>query len=107
MEFTSQLPCQFVLLQDNHDVKPTLYLMFASMYLPRFYCICSDENLRAALNKMGVGGHALEEIMDKVKNRHYQVLYFIAVSLTEQYVIPELTSLSGMMKYTASLHIDL
>jgi len=77
------------------------------MYLPRFYCICSDENLRAALNKMGVGGHALEEIMDKVKNRHYQVLYFIAVSLTEQYAIPELTSLSGMMKYTASLHIDL
>jgi hypothetical protein len=56
---------------------------------------------------MGVGGHALEEIMDKVKNRHDQVLYFIAVSLTEQYAIPELTSLSGIMKYTASLHIDL
>uniref|UniRef100_A0A804RKG6 DNA primase large subunit n=1 Tax=Zea mays TaxID=4577 RepID=A0A804RKG6_MAIZE len=32
-----------------------------------------EENLRAALNKMGVGGHALEEIIDKVKNRHYQL----------------------------------
>jgi hypothetical protein len=38
------------------------------------YCICREENLRAALNKMGVSGHALEDIMDKVKNRHYQVL---------------------------------
>jgi hypothetical protein len=81
--------------------------MFASMYLPPFYWICSDENLRAALNKMGVSGHALEGIMDKVKNRHYQVLYFIAISLTQQYSIPELSSLSGIMKYAASLHIDL
>ncbi|CAL5067341.1 unnamed protein product [Urochloa decumbens] len=32
-----------------------------------------EENLRAALNKMGVSGHTLEEIMDKVKNRHYQL----------------------------------
>ncbi|CAD6270492.1 unnamed protein product [Miscanthus lutarioriparius] len=66
-----------------------------------------EENLRAALNKMGVGGHALEEIMDKVKNRHYQVLYFIAIGLTKQYDIPELTGLCGIMKYTASLHINL
>ena len=78
-----------------------------SMHLLLLYCICSEENLRAALNKMGVGGHALEEIMDKVKNRHYQVLYFIAIGLTEQYDIPELTGLSGIMKYTASLHINL
>jgi hypothetical protein len=77
------------------------------MHLPLFYCTCSEENLRAALNKMGVSGHALEEIVDKVKNRHYQVLYFIAISLTEQYAIPELTGTSGIMKYTASLHIDL
>ncbi|KAL6899220.1 hypothetical protein ACP4OV_005878 [Aristida adscensionis] len=32
-----------------------------------------EENLRAALNKMGVSAHKLEEIMDKVKNRHYQL----------------------------------
>lgn len=78
-----------------------------STHLLLLYCICSEENLRAALNKMGIGGHALEEIMDKVKNRHYQVLYFIAIGLTEQYDIPELTGLSGIMKYTASLHINL
>uniref|UniRef100_A0A0E0AIL6 DNA primase large subunit C-terminal domain-containing protein n=1 Tax=Oryza glumipatula TaxID=40148 RepID=A0A0E0AIL6_9ORYZ len=32
-----------------------------------------EDNLRAALNKMGISGHPLEEIMDKVKNRHYQL----------------------------------
>ncbi|KAF7008954.1 hypothetical protein CFC21_023595 [Triticum aestivum] len=32
-----------------------------------------EENLRAALNNMGVGGNALEGILDKVKNRHYQL----------------------------------
>ena len=77
------------------------------MHLLLLYCICSEEILRAALNKMGVGGHALEEVMDKVKNRHYQVLYFIAIGLTKQYDIPELTGLCGIMKYTASLHINL
>ncbi|KAF3323647.1 putative DNA primase large subunit [Carex littledalei] len=33
----------------------------------------SEENLRAALNKMGVGGRAMDDIMDKVRNRHYQL----------------------------------
>ncbi|KAK8928378.1 putative DNA primase large subunit [Platanthera zijinensis] len=33
----------------------------------------SEENLRAALAKMGVAGHAMDDVMDKVKNRHYQV----------------------------------
>ncbi|XP_038989302.1 probable DNA primase large subunit [Phoenix dactylifera] len=33
----------------------------------------SEENLRAALGKMGVGGHALDDVMDKVRNRHYQL----------------------------------
>ncbi|CAM0904904.1 unnamed protein product [Alopecurus aequalis] len=32
-----------------------------------------DENLRAALNSMGISGNALEGILDKVKNRHYQL----------------------------------
>ncbi|KAL6874351.1 hypothetical protein ACP4OV_013371 [Aristida adscensionis] len=32
-----------------------------------------EENLRAALNKMGISGRTLEDIMDKVKNRHYQL----------------------------------
>ncbi|XP_057776999.1 probable DNA primase large subunit [Salvia miltiorrhiza] len=33
----------------------------------------SEENLRAALNKMGVANRALEDVMDKVRNRHYQL----------------------------------
>ncbi|KAJ4710801.1 DNA primase large subunit [Melia azedarach] len=33
----------------------------------------SEENLRAALGRMGVGSHAVEDVMDKVRNRHYQL----------------------------------
>ncbi|XP_039123568.1 probable DNA primase large subunit [Dioscorea cayenensis subsp. rotundata] len=33
----------------------------------------SEENLRAALTKMGVGGHAMDDIMQKVQTRHYQL----------------------------------
>ncbi|KAI5679393.1 hypothetical protein M9H77_10343 [Catharanthus roseus] len=33
----------------------------------------SEENLRAALGKMGVGNRALEDVIDKVRHRHYQL----------------------------------
>ncbi|XP_010250659.1 PREDICTED: probable DNA primase large subunit [Nelumbo nucifera] len=33
----------------------------------------SEENLRTALGKMGVSGRTAEEVMDKVRNRHYQL----------------------------------
>ncbi|KAF9594557.1 hypothetical protein IFM89_033527 [Coptis chinensis] len=33
----------------------------------------SEENLRAALSKMGVGGRSMEDVMEKVRNRHYQL----------------------------------
>ncbi|KAK1258999.1 putative DNA primase large subunit [Acorus gramineus] len=33
----------------------------------------SEENLRAALGKMGVGGRTMDDVMDKVRNRHYQL----------------------------------
>ncbi|KAL6566027.1 hypothetical protein OROHE_005082 [Orobanche hederae] len=33
----------------------------------------SEGNLRAALNKMGVGHRAIEDVMVKVRNRHYQL----------------------------------
>jgi hypothetical protein len=33
----------------------------------------SEENLRAALGKMRVNSRAIEDVMDKVRNRHYQV----------------------------------
>lgn len=32
-----------------------------------------EENLRAALGKMGVGSRPLEDVMEKVRNRHYQL----------------------------------
>ncbi|KAL5552638.1 hypothetical protein UlMin_040039 [Ulmus minor] len=33
----------------------------------------SEENLRAVLSKMGVKNRAVEDVMDKVRNRHYQL----------------------------------
>lgn len=33
----------------------------------------SEENLRAALSRMGVNSRAMEDVMDKVRNRHYQL----------------------------------
>ncbi|KAL1808824.1 hypothetical protein ACET3Z_025814 [Daucus carota] len=33
----------------------------------------SEENLRAALGKMGVSSRALEDVIDKARNRHYQL----------------------------------
>ncbi|KAL5762465.1 hypothetical protein ACOSP7_018729 [Xanthoceras sorbifolium] len=33
----------------------------------------SEENLRAALDRMGVGSRAAEDVLDKVRNRHYQL----------------------------------
>ncbi|KAJ8759213.1 hypothetical protein K2173_006673 [Erythroxylum novogranatense] len=33
----------------------------------------SEENLRAALFRMGVNGSAVEDVMEKVRNRHYQL----------------------------------
>ncbi|XP_031272815.1 probable DNA primase large subunit [Pistacia vera] len=33
----------------------------------------SEENLRAAIGRMGVGSCAIEDVMDKVRNRHYQL----------------------------------
>ena len=39
----------------------------------------SEENLRAAFCKLGVGHHALEDVVDKAPNRHYQVIQLPAV----------------------------
>jgi len=33
----------------------------------------SEENLRAALGRMGVNSRAMEDVIDKARNRHYQV----------------------------------
>lgn len=33
----------------------------------------SEENLRAALSRMGLSSNAMEDVMDKVRNRHYQL----------------------------------
>lgn len=34
----------------------------------------SEENLRAALGKMGVRDDALRDVIEKAKSRHYQVI---------------------------------
>ncbi|GAB2214387.1 hypothetical protein Droror1_Dr00018730 [Drosera rotundifolia] len=33
----------------------------------------SEENLRAALNKIGVSSRAMEDVLDRVRNKHYQL----------------------------------
>lgn len=33
----------------------------------------SEENLRAALSRMGVNSRSMEDVIDKVRNRHYQL----------------------------------
>ncbi|KAG6425511.1 hypothetical protein SASPL_115952 [Salvia splendens] len=38
-----------------------------------FEKLSREENLRAALNNMGVANRALEDVMDKVRNKHYQL----------------------------------
>lgn len=40
----------------------------------------SEENLRAALGKMRVNSRAVEDVMDKVRNKHYQVGILAAAS---------------------------
>lgn len=34
----------------------------------------SEDNLRAALGRMGLSSRGMEEVMDKVRNKHYQVI---------------------------------
>lgn len=40
----------------------------------------SEDNLRAALGKMGVNNRTMDDIMDKVRNRHYQVLNLLPLN---------------------------
>lgn len=53
----------------------TLKQMYCSLIALFIYL--SEENLRAALGKMGVGGRSMDEVMDKVRNKHYQVTVFL------------------------------
>lgn len=41
----------------------------------------SEENLRAALSRMGLNSGAMEDVMHKVRNKHYQVGLSITVEL--------------------------
>jgi len=34
----------------------------------------SEDNLKAALSRMGLSSRGMEDVMDKVRNRHYQVI---------------------------------
>lgn len=48
----------------------------------------SEDNLRAALCNMGVSSRAMTDVMDKVRNRHYQVrdytLFVMCASVSYQ-----------------------
>lgn len=42
--------------------------------------LTSEDNLRAVLGKMGVDSRALGDVLDKVRNRHYQVIILVSLS---------------------------
>lgn len=56
------------------------FMLYKALTSLSFLCD-SEENLRAALGKMGVGGRAMEDVMDKVRNRHYQVMEITTTNL--------------------------
>lgn len=77
-------------LPSAHIIGPTplgdlqLKVSFNICTLKQMYCslialfiYLSEENLRAALGKMGVGGRSMDEVLDKVRNKHYQVTGFL------------------------------
>lgn len=35
----------------------------------------SEDNLRAALGRMGLSSRGMEGVMDQVRNKHYQVIH--------------------------------
>ncbi|KAH9708131.1 DNA primase large subunit [Citrus sinensis] len=53
-----------------HVTSYGLYTLFLSK--DHFLDSC-EENLSAALGRMGVGSRAMEDVLDKVRNRHYQL----------------------------------
>lgn len=52
----------------------------------------SEENLRAALGKMGVSSRALEDVIDKARNKHYQVRKWLASFVLETFLYSFLKS---------------
>lgn len=46
----------------------------------------SEENLRAALGKMGVNSRALEDVIDKARNKHYQVRKWLTSFVLETFL---------------------
>lgn len=59
---------------DNDDTLGSLWRNSIWYFLLSYQFFCnSEENLRAALGKMELSNRAVEDVMDKVRNRHYQV----------------------------------
>lgn len=59
---------------DNDGTLGSLWRNSIWYFLLSYQYFCnSEENLRAALGKMGISNRAVEDVMDKVRNRHYQV----------------------------------
>lgn len=90
----------------------TVVLLFLYQFIS--FIFLSEENLRAALGKMGIGGHAMEDVLDKVRNRHYQVTGFLpclALNLVQLIRFYFLCStifdiLSLTWKFSAGMHLD-
>ncbi|CAL5418713.1 unnamed protein product [Camellia sinensis] len=53
--------------------KSSHQLQVLEIIMDALFAISVEENLRAALGKMGVGNRAMEDVIDKVQNRHYQL----------------------------------
>lgn len=48
---------------------------FLSNLSDAFWCFDdSEDNLKAALSRMGLSSRGMEDVMDKVRNKHYQVI---------------------------------
>lgn len=64
----------------------------------------SEDNLRAALGKMGVNNRTMEDIMDKVRNRHYQVLNLLPLNF---YVMSVGINVNSCHVSLVGMHLDI
>lgn len=70
----------------------------------------SEENLRAALGKMRLNNRAVEDVMDKVRSRHYQVGYYqLSINLISGGFVDMLVKLCEQMAnlYAVGMHVDI
>lgn len=79
------------------DICEGLQMLFLFLFLPFVFSYCvllpvSKENLRAALASMGVGGHPLDDVMDKARDQQRRVVF---INLSCSYNLLYLLSFSS------------